>query len=346
MASPQPLVCTSLHLPPDLQPFLRIHEISLQIFLPNLDRLRLALEADQAINPEATNIFFDTRKVLREELQKSFTVLQAAQELADRYFEVLKALSEKKSTQERFFNVNLGALAGMVCSREAQQGMAVFRREFESAITRVTAILNTKYKEGSKTLLTSTENTQAVSEILTTIDECNELLKQCNREFAKLAKQTRNESSVDSNLPSEEETQLMRAKWQTFLDNIRDVWKHGFTIANQILWPTSDNPPDPSASERRKSPKKVPLWRNLFQRQDKRDLIRLPNTLPGIVGPEAAFGTSPELQMNVANPVNPTGGLVASGIREDRDDIPTNGHSSKIPFRKRLFLFLTPKFIV
>ncbi|XP_006462204.1 hypothetical protein AGABI2DRAFT_119064 [Agaricus bisporus var. bisporus H97] len=343
MANLQPLVCTSLHLPPDLQPFLRIHEISLQSFLPNVDRLRLALETDQAINPEATDIFFETRKVLKEELQKCFTVIQAAQELAYRYSRVLKVLSEEKPTQERLGEVYVGALAGMECSREAQQGMAVFRREFESAITRVTAILNTS----TKTPLTSTENTQAVSEILATIDECNELLKQCNREFAKLAKQTRDVGSINSNLPSEEETQLMRAKWQTFHDNIRDVWKHGYKIANQILYPNLDNPPDPSASERRKSRKNVPLWRILFQRQDKRDFTRSTNGLPlAIIGPEAAFGTSLELRTNVTNPVNPTEGLVASGSTEDPDNIPTNGPSPKISFRKRLFVFLVPKFIL
>ena len=95
------------------------------------------------------------------------------------------------------------------------------------------------FQIGTKTPLTSTENTQAVSEILATIDECNELLKQCNREFAKLAKQTRDVGSIDSNLPSEEETQLMRAKWQTFYDNIRDVWMHGYSITDQILMPMS-----------------------------------------------------------------------------------------------------------
>ncbi|KAF7770708.1 hypothetical protein Agabi119p4_6682 [Agaricus bisporus var. burnettii] len=340
MANLQPLICTSLHLPPDLQPFLRIHEISLQSFLPNVDRLRLALEADQSINPEASDIFFETRKVLKDELQKSFTIIQAAQELAYRYSRVLKVLSEEKPTHERLGEVYVGALAGMECSREAQQGMAVFRREFESAITRVTAILNTS----SKTPLTSIENTQAVSEILTTIDECNELLKQCNREFAKLAKQTRDVGSIDSNLPSEEETQLMRAKWQTFHDNICDVWKHGYKISNQILYPILDNPPN--ASERRKSRKNVSLWRILFQRQDKRDFIRSTNALPAIIGPEVAFGTSPELQTNVTNPVNPTEGLVSSGTTEDHDNIPTKGPSPKIPFRKRLFLFLAPKFIV
>ncbi|XP_006462195.1 hypothetical protein AGABI2DRAFT_193458, partial [Agaricus bisporus var. bisporus H97] len=78
MASQQPVICTSLHLPPDLRPFLRIHEISLTVFLPNLDRLRLALEASRGIDPKAAEIFDETRKILREELEKVFKVLDLA----------------------------------------------------------------------------------------------------------------------------------------------------------------------------------------------------------------------------------------------------------------------------
>ncbi|EKM82071.1 hypothetical protein AGABI1DRAFT_112213 [Agaricus bisporus var. burnettii JB137-S8] len=107
-----------------------------------------------------------------------------------------------------------------------------------------------------------------------------------------------------------------------------------------IISPMSrDNPPD--ASERRKSPKKVPLWRTLFQRQDKRNLVRSPNALPAITGPEAASGTSPnsspELQTNVTNQVNGTEGLAASGITEDPDVTPSNDPVPKIPFWRKIF---------
>ncbi|KAF7771072.1 hypothetical protein Agabi119p4_7046 [Agaricus bisporus var. burnettii] len=288
----------SIKLPPDLQPFLRIHEISLHVFLPNLDRLRLALEADP--DPQAIKIFFGTRSVSREKIQRSFRVLHLAQQVAYEYSKVLKALSEKKPTQELLLEAHIQAHTGMGCSKEAQQAMSAFRRELESAVSQVTAIMNNKYRKGSKSSLTSTENTQAVSEVLIAIDECNELLKQCYNQFAELATHTQDESSIDSNPPSEEETQLMRAKWQTFYDNIRDVWMHGYKVADEILMPTSDNPPDPS--ERHKSRKSVPLWRTLFQRQDERDLFRS-----------------------------------TSGITESSDATLSNGPASMVPFWRRIY---------
>ncbi|KAF7770704.1 hypothetical protein Agabi119p4_6678 [Agaricus bisporus var. burnettii] len=298
MTSSQPLVCTSLHLPPELNPFLRIHEVSLHVFLPNLDRLRLALEANHDL--QAINIFLVTRKVSRENIQKSFTVLHIAQRVAQEYFRVLEALSEKKPTQELLVEVNLEARTGVECVKEAQQAMTVFRRELESAVSRVTAIMNNKYRKGSKSSLTSTENTQAVSEVLSAIDECNELLKQCHNQFAELATHSQDDSSVDSNPPSEEEIHLMHAKWQTFYDNIRDVWMHGYSITDQILMPTSDNPPGPS--EKHKSRKRGPLWRILFRRQDQRDLFRS-----------------------------------TSGITESLDATRSNGPASKVPFWRRIY---------
>ncbi|EKM82074.1 hypothetical protein AGABI1DRAFT_105434 [Agaricus bisporus var. burnettii JB137-S8] len=237
MATQQPVICTSLHLPPDLRPFLRIHEISLTVFLPNLDRLRLSLETSRNIDPEAAEIFDDTRKILREELEKVFKVLDLAQQLAEQYSKILEALSEGKPTQRPLYYVNLGAYAGRQCSEKAMKAMSVFRRELESAVSRVTATLNTKYKKGSKTMLTSIENTKSVSEILSAIDDCYELLQQCHNQFAQLATQTQDESSIDSNPPSEEETRVMRAKWQTFFDSIRGVWVHGFKIADEIQYP-------------------------------------------------------------------------------------------------------------
>ncbi|EKM82075.1 hypothetical protein AGABI1DRAFT_126424 [Agaricus bisporus var. burnettii JB137-S8] len=298
MTSSQPLVCTSLHLPPDLEPFLRIHEISLHVFLPNLDRLRLALEADP--DPQAINIFFGTRKVSREKIQQSFRVLHLAQGVAYEYSKVLKALSEKKPTQELLLEAHIQAYTGMGCSKKAQQAMGAFRRELESAVSQVTAIMNNKYRKGSKSSLTSTENTQAVSEVLSAIDECNELLKQCHNQFAELATHTQDEGSIDSNPPSEEEPQLMRAKWQTFYDNIRDVWIHGYKVADEILMPTFDNPPN--APEKRKCRQIFPSWRTLFQLQDKRELVRS-----------------------------------TSGIAESLDATLSNGPASKVPFWRRIY---------
>ncbi|KAF7771074.1 hypothetical protein Agabi119p4_7048 [Agaricus bisporus var. burnettii] len=350
MASPQPLVCTSLHLPPDIQPFLRIHEISLHVFLPNLDRLRLALEADRDINPEATKIFYETRKVLRKELRKAFKVLHFAQEAALAYSKIIEALSERKSTQDAVYNVHRAAYTGRRCAEKAQEGMTVFRSELESAVIRVSATLDTNYKKGSKTPLTSTENTQSVSEILNAIDEFDVLLQQCHDHLATLVSQTKDKNCVDSSPPSEEEAQVILAKWKTFFDNIKGLWMDGVEIANQIQLPSLDNHPE--ASKIHKPRKKVPLWRTLFQRQIKRDSVRSTNVLRAPNDPEAAFVTSPsngshELQANMVTPaLNLAEGPMTSRITEFPHADPTNGPSPKIPFRKRLFLFLAPKFIV
>ncbi|EKM82083.1 hypothetical protein AGABI1DRAFT_126432 [Agaricus bisporus var. burnettii JB137-S8] len=279
MASPQPLVCTSLHLPPDIQPFLRIHEISLHVFLPNLDCLRLALEADRDINPESTKIFDETRKVLRKELRKAF--------------------------KDAVYNVHRAAYTGRRCAEKAQEGMTIFRSELESAVIRVSATLDTNYKKGSKTPLTSTENTQSVSEILNAIDEFDVLLQQCHDHLATLVSQTKDKNCVDSSPPSEEEAQVILAKWKTFFDNIKGLWMDGVEIANQIQLPSLDNHPE--ALKIHKPRKKVPLWRTLFQRQIKRDSVRSTNVLRAPNNPEAAFVTSPsngshELQANMVTP--------------------------------------------
>ncbi|EKM82080.1 hypothetical protein AGABI1DRAFT_126429 [Agaricus bisporus var. burnettii JB137-S8] len=349
MASQQPVVCTSLHLPPDLRPFLRIHEISLTVFLPNLDRLRLSLKAGQDINPEATKIFTETRKGLTFELYGVFRVLYIAQTVALQYFRVLEALSEGKSTQDPLYNVYADAFWGKRISEWAQEAMTTFRRELESAVSRVAATLNTT---NSRTSLTSPENIESVLEILSAIDECHVSLQQCHRQFARLEIQTKDKKSVDSNPPSEEETQVMFDKWKTYFDNIKGVYMHGNKIADEILMPSRDNHQD--ASKVHKSRTKVPLWRTFFQRQDKRDLFHSTDILRAPSDPEAISVPSPngshELQANMMTPAsNLADGPITSGITDGTeypDAIPSNGPSPKIPLRKRLLLFLMPTFIV
>ncbi|XP_006462202.1 hypothetical protein AGABI2DRAFT_119062 [Agaricus bisporus var. bisporus H97] len=336
MTSPQPLVCTSLHLPPDLQPFLRIHEISTQVFLPNFDRLRLALEATRDINPEAYKIFAETRKVSRQELQKAFKVLQIAEKVAQLYSKLLKAISEKEPTPDPLYDVYIGTYEGMEYSKEAQEAMNVFRGELESSVRRVTAALNTT---DSKISLTSPENIECVSEILGAIDECKILLQRCHDQFAKLSTQTEDKTSIDSNPPSEEETQVMLGKWQTYFDNIRGVWIHGFELASAIYVPPPKSPP--GASESPISRHEVPLWRALFQRQDKRDLLRSTDLLRPTTDPITIVVTAPngslELQTKAINQVNFTAEKVTSGITASPDATPSNGSASKVPFWRRIF---------
>ncbi|EKM82073.1 hypothetical protein AGABI1DRAFT_126422 [Agaricus bisporus var. burnettii JB137-S8] len=237
MASQQPLVCTSLHLPPDSQPFLRIHEIYLHVFLPNLDALRLALEADQAIMPGATEIFAETRKVLRQELLNAAWPLHFGQEVAERYSRVLEALSERNPTHDPLYKFYLSATGAAYHSEEAQKAMSVFRDEFASAVSRVRATLDTNYKMGSKTPLTSPENMKSILEILNATDECNVLFRQCRGQFASLATRTRDKNSIDLNIPSEEEIRVIGVKWQTFYYNVRGLWFYAFKIANRIQYP-------------------------------------------------------------------------------------------------------------
>lgn len=223
------------------------------MFLPNLDRLRLSLKAGQDINPEATKIFTETRKGLTFELHRVFEVLYTAQTVALQYSRVLEALSEGKSTQDLLYNVHVDAFWGKLTSKEAQEAMTVFRRELESAVTRVAATLNTtstwvshfrwtfeRWRNASdyRTSLTSPENIESVLEILGAIDECHVLLQQCRRQFAKLETQTKDKKFVDSNPPSEEETQVMFEKWKTYSDHIKGVYRHGNKIANEISMPS------------------------------------------------------------------------------------------------------------
>ncbi|XP_006462194.1 hypothetical protein AGABI2DRAFT_119054 [Agaricus bisporus var. bisporus H97] len=302
MATQQPLVCTSLHLPPDSQPFLRIHEIYLHVFLPNLDALRLALEADQAIMPGATEIFAETRKVLRQELLNAAWPLHFGQEVAERYSRVLEALSERNPTHDPLYKFYLSATGAAYHSEEAQKAMSVFRDEFASAVSRVRATLDANYKMGSKTPLTSPENMKSILEILNATDECNVLFRQCRGQFASLATRTRDKNSIDLNSPSEEEIQVIGAKWQTFYYNVRGLWFYAFKIANRIQYPILDRLPN--ASEKRKSGQKFRSWRTLFRRQDKRDLVCSTNALRSPADPEVPFidasNSSPdhELQMN------------------------------------------------
>jgi hypothetical protein len=125
-------------MPPDPQPFLRIPEVSGRVFLSNLDRLRLALEATRDINPEAVQIFYEARKVLSEELQTAFGALHMGKLLTERYWLLLEALSKRIPTQHLLDDVNLGAYSGMRYSKKGQKAMCIFRRELERAVVQVT----------------------------------------------------------------------------------------------------------------------------------------------------------------------------------------------------------------
>jgi hypothetical protein len=88
-------------------------------------------------------------------------------------------------------------------------------------------------------LLNPAKNIQSVSEILAAIEECDGLLQQCQDQFGDLEKQTENKDFIDSDPPSEEEAELMRAKWETFFDAVKDVYSQGFEIADEISMASS-----------------------------------------------------------------------------------------------------------
>jgi hypothetical protein len=70
------------------------------------------------------------------------------------------------------------------------------------------------------------------------ISECDGLLQQFYVHMEQLSRRTRNNESIDSNRPSEEETQVMHAKWQMFLRDVEDVQMLGHKIAYEISMPT------------------------------------------------------------------------------------------------------------
>jgi hypothetical protein len=52
-------------------------------------------------------------------------------------------------------------------------------------------------------------------------------------------KSRRKIKTIDSDPPSEEEAELMRAKWETFFDAVKDVYSQGFEIADEISMASS-----------------------------------------------------------------------------------------------------------
>ena len=94
----------------------------------------------------ATQNFHDTLRLLRDELKKVFGVSLLAQELAENYNKLLKALEEKKPTQSFLYKVHIKALGCVHHSEEGQQALSVFRKELEKAAERVTAITGASKK--------------------------------------------------------------------------------------------------------------------------------------------------------------------------------------------------------
>jgi hypothetical protein len=102
----------------------RIHEISLYIFLPNLERLQLDLKMTQDV--KAYIDFHETLRVLTSDLLNVFKILQLAQQVAERHHKVLEALKQNIPAEKALFKVNFGAGGTVLYAKKGQQTLSVF----------------------------------------------------------------------------------------------------------------------------------------------------------------------------------------------------------------------------
>jgi hypothetical protein len=117
-----------------------------------------------------------------------------------------------------------------------------------------------------------TESSQSVLEIATTVEECGAILEEYRDEFTEVQRQGFDEKD---NPPSDEEFQMVREKWQAFMEiaeRLTDRWEgfkdeiRGYLIGDDPPMTGPNKPTGPTmAPDPTKSPR-VPLWRKFFLR--------------------------------------------------------------------------------
>lgn len=73
-----------------------------------------------------------------------------------------------------------------------------------------------------------------MTEFLNVVDECHTLLRQRGNYYRELEKQTKDEESIKSSLPSREEIRMMQERWTTFSTSIEGLQDGFGALFNRI----------------------------------------------------------------------------------------------------------------
>ncbi|EKM79606.1 hypothetical protein AGABI1DRAFT_120945 [Agaricus bisporus var. burnettii JB137-S8] len=271
MSSSRPLVCVFLKLPPSHRSILRIHKIAWNVFLPQLIRLNNAFEATQGkhASPEAKKIWLDMRRISAEKMDKLESVAFMNHSTAFGFLKFLDALHTGRDGSEAYNNFRGDSYRVFNEAGQAQDVLLKFREDIRVAVGRITTILS---KDNNETSSFVTESSQSLLELATGIEECNAILEEHREEVKEVQRQGFDEKD---NRPSEEEFQMVREKWQAFME-ISEPPVYAWEALRREMGGRDDKgnpnlapfnhtmPTTPTDSNSSKS-HKIPSWRRFFR---------------------------------------------------------------------------------
>ncbi|XP_006462894.1 hypothetical protein AGABI2DRAFT_193967 [Agaricus bisporus var. bisporus H97] len=272
MTELRPLVCVFLKLPPSHRSVLRIHEIAWNVFLPQLKRLNDAFEATQVTHasPEAKKIWLEMRRISAEKMDKLESIAFMNHSTAFGFLEFLDALHTGRDGSEAYNNFRGDSYRIFNEAGQAQDVLLKFREDIRVAVGRITTILS---KDNDDISSFVTESSQSLLELATGVEECNALLEEHREEVKEVQRQSFDEKD---NRPSEEEFQMVREKWQAFME-ISEPPVYAWEALRREMGGCDDkgnpnlapynptNSTTPTDSDSSKS-HKISFWRKFFRR--------------------------------------------------------------------------------
>ncbi|EKM79599.1 hypothetical protein AGABI1DRAFT_107031 [Agaricus bisporus var. burnettii JB137-S8] len=270
MASPRPLVCVFLKLPPSHQSVLRIHEIAWNVFLPQMNRLSQALDAAHTTHPlsEVRKFWSEVRRSAAEKVDKLERVAIMNYNTAFAFLRFLDAVRGGRDGSGSYSEFQYSADEAFDEARKAQDVMLEFREEVRIAVGRITTMLSSDDKDVSSFV---TESSQSLLELATGIEECNAILEEHRGEVKEVQRQSLDEKD---NRLSEEEFQMVREKWQSFKElseppafRWQALWREiRGSEDDQGPTTTSHIPTSPIMSSYSSKSHKILFWRKFFRR--------------------------------------------------------------------------------
>ncbi|KAF9444593.1 hypothetical protein P691DRAFT_778162 [Macrolepiota fuliginosa MF-IS2] len=275
MASPQPIICQLLKLPPERYVFFRIAEIP-EVFLQRLSHLDLALAAYQEEKqslPEVTKLLANLHRAAGQQCTEIFGVIALADRFSHRFITILEMLQESSVDEHVLSAMQYESLVAASTADEmegSQRQMMKFENELGLAVLRVTTPPGggepllfgapptepnpfPDHDNGAKEFFNS-ENTQAMEDLARVAEECSRLLHQTVTYYREMHKFLLDIKSVKSSPPTADELGIMQERWTSFSKDIVDAGSNLSTVRSQRI---EDAPP--SWTEPLKNSSSVPL---------------------------------------------------------------------------------------